>query len=525
MSVTAAKTPDDRELLEAFIRDNSETAFRCLVERHARWMFAAAFRQLRDRQLAEDAAQAAFIILLQKAKAMPSNAKFSSWLFSSLQFTVKNLQRARRRRHFHELRAAVEQNLNHISNSSPAHDDLTDRLDNAVASLSSTNRATILLRFYQNLPFDQIGRSLGISEAAARKRTHRAIHALRQKLGADTDSGAIELGAAFGLDHSPAALTHTITSGALAAKSGAAVSATILTATKGSLFFMVATKAKIAAAVVIVAFLAVPGTIVAIHYAPTLFVDTPATEPSSADSASRNQAKPVETHQAAEPWQVEDISSDTVGRLPPEVRIVPTKFPHSQNSRIAGVAPGIEKFVGIRVRVRDIAQVAYDSFAQRTVFVGPEPLDRYDFVSTLPKDSSLALQKELAETLGFVAHRETRMTDVLLLRVKNPNAAGLRPPTNGPIYNAQVDGDTDSITWDNQPLSRAQQLLEVFCKMPVIDETSLKENFSISVKWKDLGNRDPNHDAMKKALLHTLGLELIPSRAPIEMLIVEKAAK
>jgi uncharacterized protein (TIGR03435 family) len=525
MSVTAATTPDDRELLEAFVRENSEDAFRRLVERHARWMFATAFRQLRDRQLAEDAAQAAFIILLQKAKAMPSNAKFSSWLFSTLQFTVKNLRRARRRLRFHELRAAAQQDSNHISDSAPAQNDLTDRLDNAVAALSSSNRATILLRFYQNLPFDQIGRSLGISEAAARKRTHRAIRALRQKLGVDTDPAAIALGAAFGLDHSPAALTHTITSGALAAKSGAAVSATILTATKGSLFFMIATKVKIAAAVVIVAFLAVPGTIVAIHYAPTLFADSPTTNPSPATPASPPPAKIVEARQASESWQVEDISSYTVGRLAPEVRIVPTKFPHSQNSRVAGVAPGIEKFVGIRVQVRDIAQVAYDSFAQRTVFVGPEPMDRYDFVSTLPKDSSLALQKELAETLGFVAHRESRMTDVLLLKVKIPNAKGLRPPTNGPIFNAQVDGDTDSITWDNQPLSRAPQLLEVFCKMPVIDETGLKGNFSINVKWKDLGDRDPNHDAINKALLNTLGLELVPSRAPVEMLIVEKVAK
>jgi uncharacterized protein (TIGR03435 family) len=525
MSVTAATTPDDRELLEAFVRENSEDAFRRLIERHARWMFAAAFRQLRDRQLAEDAAQAAFIILLQKAKTMPSNAKISSWLFSTLQFTVKNLQRARRRRHFHELRAAAARDLNHESSSTPAHNDLTDRLDIAVAALSSSNRAAILLRFYQNLPFDQIGRSLGVSEAAARKRTHRAIHALRRKLGVNANPDSIALGATFGLDHSPAALTHTIMSGALAAKAGAAIPATILTATKGSLFFMAATKAKIIAAVVVVAFLAVPGTIVAIHYAPSLFTDSPATEPSSTGSASQNQGKPVEADQTAEPWQVEDISSYTVGRLAPEVRIVPTKFPHSQNSRIAGVAPGIEKFVGIRVQVRDIAQVAYDSFAQRTVFVGPEPLDRYDFVSTLPKDSSLALQKGLAETLGFVAHRETRMTDVLLLRVKHPNAAGLRPPTNGPIYNAQVDGDTDSITWDNQPLSRAPQLLEVFCKMPVIDETGLKENFSIQVKWKDLGEHDPNHTEMKKALLTTLGLELVPSRSPVEMLIVEKIPK
>jgi RNA polymerase sigma-70 factor (ECF subfamily) len=522
MSVCSTATPSDGELIEAFVRNNSESAFRCLVERHARWMFAAAFRQLRDRQLAEDAAQAVFIILLQKAHAMPLNTKLNSWLFRALQFTVKNIRRAQRRRNFHEFRAAAAQKFDRPTNPPAMPNDLTDRLDIAVTALPSPDRATILLRFYQNLPFDQIAQALGISEAAARKRTHRAIHILRQKLGADATAGSISLAAAYGLNHSPALLIQTITTGVLAAKAGAAIPASILTATKGTLFFMAATKVKIIAAVVIVAFLAVPGTIVAIHYAPTLFADSPATNPSVATPASPPPARPVEARQASESWQVEDISSDTVARLAPEVRIVPTKFPHSQNSRVAGVAPGIDKFVGIRVRVRDIAQIAYNSFARRTLFVGAEPQDRYDFISTMPKDSSPALQKELGEKLGFVAYRETRVTDVLLLKVKNPNAAGLRHPTSGQIYNAQQDGDTDSITWDDQPLYRAPELLETFCKMPVIDETGLNGNFSVGVKWKDLGDRDPNHDAMKKALLNTLGLELVPSRAPVEMLIVEK---
>src|SRR5450432_2025171 len=131
MSVCATTTPSDGELIEAFVRENSESAFRSLVERHARWIFAAAFRQLRDRQLAEDAAQAVFIILLQKAHAMPSNAKLSSWLFSALQFTVKNLRRAQRRRQFHEFRATA-QALDPVSNPAATRNDIADRLDVAV---------------------------------------------------------------------------------------------------------------------------------------------------------------------------------------------------------------------------------------------------------------------------------------------------------------------------------------------------------------------------------------------------------
>jgi uncharacterized protein (TIGR03435 family) len=521
MSVCATTTPSDGELIEAFVRENSESAFRSLVERHARWIFAAAFRQLRDRQLAEDAAQAVFIILLQKAHAMPSNAKLSSWLFSALQFTVKNLRRAQRRRQFHEFRATA-QALDPVSNPAATRNDMADRLDVAVAALPSPDRATILLRFYQNLPFDQIARALGISEAAARKRTHRAVHALRRKLGADATPDSISLAAAYGLNHSPVALTHTITIGSLAAKAGAAIPATILTATKGTAYFMIATKIKIAAAIVIICFLAVPGTIVAIHYAPSFFADSSQSDSVAANPASAPPVKPIETQTAGESWEVEHISSDMVGRLAPEIRILPTKFPHSSNTNIAGIAPGIDKFVGIRVLVGDIAAIAYKSHPQRIIFVDGEPQDRYDFISTLSKGTSEALQAELKNKLGFVAHRETREMDVMLLKVQNPNAKGLKPPTGGENFNSQQDNSNASISWSNEALSRAPELLEGFCKMPVIDETGLTQHFSIDVKWKELGERDPEHNALKKALLERLGLELVPGRAPVEMLLVEK---
>ncbi len=513
MSVCSTATPSDGELLDAFVRNNSESAFRSLVERHARWMFAAAFRQLRDRQLAEDAAQAVFIILLQKAHAMPPNTQLFSWLFRALQFTVKNIRRAQRRRGFHEFRAAVARDINGVANPAAARNDLTDRLDIAVASLPTPDRATILLRFYQNLPFDQIGRSLGISEAAARKRTHRAIHALRRKLGADATAGSISLSAAYGLNHSPAALIHTITSGVFAAKAGAAIPGTILTATKGTLFFMAATKAKIIAVVVIIFFLAVPGTIVAIHYAPSFFDDS---------QAVQLVAKPVEANQAGESWQVENISSDRVGRLAPEVRILPTKFPHSQQTRVAGFAPGSDKYVGIRVTSADILTIAYKWHSQRIIFANGLSHDRYDFIATLPQGSLEALQAELKDKLGLVAHPETRNVDVLLLKVKNPNARGLKPPTKGEDFYFQTDDNNADIHWENDSLSRIPDVLEGYCGMPIIDETALTPHFSIDVRWKELGERDPNHAALKKALLNTLGLELVPARAPVEMLIVEK---
>jgi uncharacterized protein (TIGR03435 family) len=60
--------------------------------------------------------------------------------------------------------------------------------------------------------------------------------------------------------------------------------------------------------------------------------------------------------------------------------------------------------------------------------------------------------------------------------------------------------------------------------MPVIDQTGPPgvRNLGIDLQWKELGEQDPTHDALKQALLDQLGLVLVPSRQPVEILVVEK---
>lgn len=55
-----------------------------------------------------------------------------------------------------------------------------------------------------------------------------------------------------------------------------------------------------------------------------------------------------------------------------------------------------------------------------------------------------------------------------------------------------------------------------------MDETGLTNHFSIDLRWSERGSRDPNHEALKKALLDQLGLELVTDSRPIEMLVITK---
>lgn len=279
----------DQQLLQAYAAEKSDDAFRAIVDRHARWIFAAAFRQLDDRQMAEDAVQIVFVLLARRSRKMPTHQKLSGWLFNTLGYTVKNLRRASRRRQMHEQLAALERS--NVTEPSARVDDLGTHLDAAVAGLGQADRSAIVLRFYQDRSFGEIAETLGITEIAARKRVSRGTEKLRkrfEKLGArpGPDAAALSVAAVGGLEHAPGALAQSAANVALAAKAGAAIPATILTATKGTAYLMAVAKLKISTAIVIICLLTASATVVTIHYAPSLSAQSTPPDSSAAAPAS-----------------------------------------------------------------------------------------------------------------------------------------------------------------------------------------------------------------------------------------------
>jgi uncharacterized protein (TIGR03435 family) len=446
---------------------------------------------------------------------MSVNKKLSGWLFNTLGYTVKNLHRQRRRRLLHERQAAVE----HAAMcESPARvDELALHLDAAVASLSPADREVVLLRFYQDCSFEQIADALGISAVAARKRLSRGTEKLRkyfQKTGAGiVPDAAVSAAALAGLDHAPLTLTQSVLHVALSAKAGAAIPATVLTTTKGTAFLMAAAKIKILAAVVLVCIVAIPAAVVAVRWGPSFFAQPVAPASTAID------ATPIDAGNSQEAWRVENVSSDMVARLGPEVQILPTKFPNSENFIIVGARPSSDKVVGIHAPVALVASVAYHVSPGRIVFADGVPTQRYDFISTLDQNSSADLQQELLSKVGLTGRRETRDMEVMTLKAENPNAAGLAAATPSTDFFISMQDGTGRVK-SVQNLRSFAFVLEQFIQAPIDDQTGLNENFSIDFIWKEPAG--PNHDAMKQALRDQLGLELVPGHASIEVLVLEK---
>src|SRR4051812_5901895 len=88
----------DFELLQKYGRDRSEEAFAALVSRYSDLVYSVAVRQVQNRQLAEEIAQAVFLILVQKARSLTEQTILSGWLFRTTRFVANNTVKREARR-------------------------------------------------------------------------------------------------------------------------------------------------------------------------------------------------------------------------------------------------------------------------------------------------------------------------------------------------------------------------------------------------------------------------------------------
>lgn len=177
----------ESDAFHTYAQTRSADAFAHLVSLHAHWVHAAALRLVRDRHLAEDVTQAVFLLLAQKphkARARP----LAGWLFHVTRHCAAHALRAQARRAKHERRA-----LPMSPPDDPLWNEISPRLDAAVARLREADRQLLLQRFYQNFSHAQIGQGLHISEDTARKRVATAVERLRLLLAATAPAAALAL--------------------------------------------------------------------------------------------------------------------------------------------------------------------------------------------------------------------------------------------------------------------------------------------------------------------------------------------
>jgi len=177
----AAREPSDEQVLEAVGRGDDD-ALGALYDRFGRLAFRLAFRILRDRALAEDAVQEAFLAVWRSADAYKrERAKPSTWILTVVHRRAVDIVRREQSRRAEPLEVAPE------PAAGPADEDavLRDRraaVQAALTELPGEQRQALELAYYGGLTQSELAERLGVPLGTVKSRMFAGLGRLRELL-------------------------------------------------------------------------------------------------------------------------------------------------------------------------------------------------------------------------------------------------------------------------------------------------------------------------------------------------------
>jgi RNA polymerase sigma-70 factor, ECF subfamily len=175
--------------LMARIATGDHQAFRQLVERHQHPVVGTVTKMLGNANDSEDIAQQVFIRVWKHAKRYKPDNKFTTYLYTITRNLVFNESRRRsRKKTVSSDQLEDEHHLQHPANPDRQPDatllnsELQQAVDAAIQALPEKQRLAVVLRRYEQLPYEDIANILKTSVPSVKSLLFRARTSLRESL-------------------------------------------------------------------------------------------------------------------------------------------------------------------------------------------------------------------------------------------------------------------------------------------------------------------------------------------------------
>lgn len=163
----------DSTLIRRYAQTRDQDAFRALVVKHQPMVFLCCRAVLGRVDWAEDATQATFLLLHERAHSLVKREEIRSWLIQSARLISRNMKRKEARRSSLAMSEPFEQ---------PVELDEPD-VTEAFSRLGVPDQELLWLRFGEQRDFAEIAGALNVTPDSARMRCNRALEKLRKSIG------------------------------------------------------------------------------------------------------------------------------------------------------------------------------------------------------------------------------------------------------------------------------------------------------------------------------------------------------
>jgi RNA polymerase sigma-70 factor, ECF subfamily len=171
--------PTDAELVAAVLGGDID-AFGQLARRYGDSFARYAFRMLGDRDEADDALQAAFVRAYRSLATCREPDRFAAWLH---RIVVNECRRLAAKRKTGDLRLVSDGVLESIAVSPAAEADAwREEIQHALNLLPPDQREAFLLKYVEDLSYEEMGELTGVGVSALKMRVSRATARLRELL-------------------------------------------------------------------------------------------------------------------------------------------------------------------------------------------------------------------------------------------------------------------------------------------------------------------------------------------------------
>ena len=177
---------DDVKLIQRILAGD-DAAFECLIEKYRKQIHAHAWRRTGDFHIAEDITQDTFVQVYQKLETLEDLAQFSRWLYAIVNRLCIAWYRKNRinTESFEETDPSdIESDAysryvaaEHVKTTNIVQRDVVQKL---LTKLKESDRQVVMLHYFNEMTYSEIGAYLGVSESTIKSRLHRARKRLKR---------------------------------------------------------------------------------------------------------------------------------------------------------------------------------------------------------------------------------------------------------------------------------------------------------------------------------------------------------